>query len=464
MEFRTYPRRWVILLVCCLLALSNAFQWISYSTVPQQINKFYCNGMIDCLATFWSNQIFQVVAILTGIFGMYVCDVYGIKIALFCGCAVNFLGSLLRLISSSPEIPNSFLRQFWLYSGCFLSSLAQVVFLVLPAKIAECWFADNERALANVFTFIANPLGTILASLTPMLFFDFSEEATDTFSTNSLEIFNFNMFISFWAGITFFAWFCIKSSLPPSPPSMAAHIRVSSISFKDSIIFCLKDSQFHVLMFLFAMLFTLYWTFIVLLPDIMSLKGYNSAGINMAISATIGMIASIFAGKLADTTKMFKELTQGMAILFFLTALGTRLFLLKTRESMLDDIVLIVLTSLLGALSIPMFPIGSELGVEMTYPVYEATSSGLLVLNGQCLMLIFYGLTEVIKRIDIFYHYESNRLSGNWQLVLDAWLLLAGVTAIISWTVLKPKYRRMEAEKSNKQKFLLEEKEQMGFI
>lgn len=36
----------------------------------------------------------------------------------------------------------------------------------------------------------------------------------------------------------------------------------------------------------------------------------------------------------------------------------------------------------MGAFSIPQFPIGIEMGVETTFPVYEATSSGLLVLSG----------------------------------------------------------------------------------
>ncbi|ETN73100.1 hypothetical protein NECAME_18522, partial [Necator americanus] len=48
---------------------------------------------------------------------------------------------------------------------------AQAFFLVLPSKIAETWFPDRQRSLANVLTFIANPLGVVLATIVPSVYF-----------------------------------------------------------------------------------------------------------------------------------------------------------------------------------------------------------------------------------------------------------------------------------------------------
>jgi hypothetical protein len=56
----------------------------------------------------------------------------------------------------------------------------------------------------------------------------------------------------------------------------------------------------------------------------------------------------------------------------------------KSRAT--DDIVIIGLLCLLGFFSIPVFPISLELGVETTFPVAEATSSGVLIIAGQLMM------------------------------------------------------------------------------
>jgi hypothetical protein len=42
----------------------------------------------------------------------------------------------------------------------------------------------------------------------------------------------------------------------------------------------------------------------------------------------------------------------------------------------------VVLFAALGFFTIPIFPISLELGVESTFPVAEATSSGILIISG----------------------------------------------------------------------------------
>jgi FLVCR family MFS transporter 7 len=48
----------------------------------------------------------------------------------------------------------------------------------------------------------------------------------------------------------------------------------------------------------------------------------------------------------------------------------------------LDTTILVVLLIALGFFAIPIFPISLELGVETTFPVAEATSSGILIIAG----------------------------------------------------------------------------------
>lgn len=58
------------------------------------------------------------------------------------------------MIASIPFIKSHFVRECLLHAGSFIAASAQAFFLVLPSKIAECWFPGDQRAIANVLSFV----------------------------------------------------------------------------------------------------------------------------------------------------------------------------------------------------------------------------------------------------------------------------------------------------------------------
>lgn len=121
-----------------------------------------------------TNQIFQVihhsdscfeisfplqfVAVFTGFGGMYITDNKGIKTAGMIGTSLNVIGATVRMISSVPYIESKVIREMLLHTGSFIAASAQAFFLVLPSKIAECWFPADQRAIANVLSFVGTPI------------------------------------------------------------------------------------------------------------------------------------------------------------------------------------------------------------------------------------------------------------------------------------------------------------------
>jgi hypothetical protein len=81
-----------------------------------------------------------------------------------------------------------------------------------------------------------------------------------------------------------------------------------------------------------------------------------------------------------------------------------------------DDIILVALLCLLGFFSIPVFPISLELGVETTFPVAEATSSGVLIIAGQLLMFIvtfgMEGLESSYLAYETQHRYTNNQTTA----------------------------------------------------
>ncbi|PAV84882.1 hypothetical protein WR25_06478 isoform B [Diploscapter pachys] len=437
-----YGDRWLILSSCCFLALSNAMQWFSYVTLTDQMDAFYC-GKTECRAAFMTNQIFQAVAVITGLGGMYITDYFGIWISVILGTSLNFFGSLIRLASSLPQMEESS-RQYVLHSGSVMVACAQAFFLVLPSKIAELWFPDNQRSIANVLSFVANPAGVALATLVPSFIFQTQQQ----YSSKTWKIFYYNLGMSGLALFPFILCFFIRRSTPPTPASASSAHHSNPHSFFTQIWMSLSNTQFVVQMLLFAFSFAGLWGFMAIVTDILLLQGYDLQGYPTALCAIIGSITSILAGCLADRTKKFKEIIRFCSIGFALSALTIRIYLRHMNSSWYDPVVIFVLCSLLGAFSIPQFPIGVELGVETTYPVQEATSSGILVLFGQLWMFVIYAIFEYGKLVKWFYTFKADSTPANWQFVLDIWCALNISAAILSVLFLNPVYGRVELEKS----------------
>uniref|UniRef100_A0A915DX96 Tr-type G domain-containing protein n=1 Tax=Ditylenchus dipsaci TaxID=166011 RepID=A0A915DX96_9BILA len=240
-HYRSYPHRWFVLATVCLLALSNATQWISFAPLHDATTAFYCNkkkGPIfnyrlhrthnhttatqsnasseECDVEYWTSQIFQIVGVLTGVFGMFVTDRYGIRVSCFCGSILNFLGAIIRVISSVPQIPTSF-RLPILYTGQTIAATSQPFFLCLSPKVAEYWFAENQRALANALSFIANPFGVVIGSVAPVLFVSKTPTSGD-----SHEILLLNTSLLLLATLVVGMSFFVRSSRPPTPPSASS--------------------------------------------------------------------------------------------------------------------------------------------------------------------------------------------------------------------------------------------------
>ncbi|EPB77223.1 hypothetical protein ANCCEY_03673 [Ancylostoma ceylanicum] len=340
-RYRVYAARWLVLTL-----------WLSFITLTDETREFYCDGS-DCSAAFFTNQIFQLVAVITGIGGMYITDSYGIRLSIMCGTTLNFVGSLIRVVSSIPSIDNSAARQALLHT--------------------------------------ANPLGVVLGTIVPSLYFS---------GTVRLERYSWHM-----------------------------------------------NKQFVIQLFTFGLAFAELWGFMVIMSDIITEQGYNLYGYPTALAALIGVVASLICGAVADCTKRFKELIRFCWVCFAVLAILIRLWLRHKWKGPFDSAIFLIACAGLGAFSIPQFPIGVEMGVETTFPVYEATSSGLLVLSGQLWMFVMYYVFESAKSFNLFYDFNESSASGNWQLNLDIWCVLAVFAVILSF-IANPKYKRMLYEES----------------
>ncbi|TKR61272.1 hypothetical protein L596_028401 [Steinernema carpocapsae] len=243
---------------------------------------------------------------------------------------------------------------------------------------------------------------------------------------------------------------------PPAHASIASMDMSNSPPFFHGLFLLFKNKSFYIQMLTFGFAFALQWSVFVIGETMFVELGYKGiSGYIMALSAVTGCISSILAGMLVDKTKKFNEIIKFCYFGGAVFAVAINLFLRHQKSSGLDTAVFIVLLSMLGWFYIPPFPIGLELGVETTFPVAEATSSGVLVTAGQLVMFVLSSVMAEAVKVDWIYADDLKGLmkpnayfTKNHQLAIDFWCLAAIFAAFFTFFSLWPRYRRLEFEES----------------
>ncbi|KAE9550784.1 hypothetical protein FO519_005999 [Halicephalobus sp. NKZ332] len=471
-KYRSYPYRWYVLSVSCFLALSNAAIWISYSTVATHVQVFYCsdkyfkmNGttvdsevidgtysdefqLADCDVSFWTNQIFQIVGTVFGIAGIFITDKYGIRVSIYCGTVTNLIGIILRTFSAWPIMSQPW-RLGLLYTGQTIAAISQPFFLVLSPKIAEFWFADDQRALANALSFAANPAGVVLGTVAPELIVDKTSMRHDS------DLLKLNTLFLGFATVVMFMAFGVRSAKPPTPPSASSASNISP-PLCEGLLKLFKIPIFYVQMVTLGMAFALCWGFFMGVEPMMTALDYHFVGYASALAAIAGFISSIIVGYYVDKTKKFKEVIKVGSVCIAIVAVGIDVFLRHKNSNWYDSYILGGLLVLLGFFCIPSFPIGLELGIETTYPIAEASSSGVLIISSQLLLFTVIAILNNVPKMEWLYlarnqkGHENERgdviFEQNYQLAVDAWTIMAILSAVFTCTCLWPRYKRLEYE------------------
>ncbi|CAI5453346.1 unnamed protein product [Caenorhabditis angaria] len=426
-EFKIYPERWWILATCMTLTMGNIMQWMSYSALIQETNQYFC-GEMQCSASFLSNQIYQLVAALFCVVGMWAATKLGVLYTLRICAMLNFLGAAIRLISSIPWIENFGIRVAIMLFGTTVAACSQMYF-VITTKLAESWFHSENRASANVACMNSVPLGAVLGSFIPSLIIPTDLGTTISNTWIFFELNSIILLITLVPLVIAFG-FC-KNSNPPTPPSRSSR-HSSGPEVLTQIKICLKNPQFLVQILIYCINFAPVMGIIFVSEHLTILK-YDLKGFPVAISTLAGILAAYLVGVLVDRTRWFKEVVMVNCVVQAVVLAGLRWFLEKEHENRTDSIIVCLLCGIVMSTSSIHIPIGCELGVETTYPVHESISTGILNAIGQLWLFIFFF---------ILYDLEY----AGWLTSINFWLTTSILNSFLALIFLRPTYNRMKVE------------------
>ncbi|CAM4616768.1 hypothetical protein PO909_007186 [Leuciscus waleckii] len=432
-EFKVYKRRWFLLFVLCLLNCSNAVSWLTFAPVADQTAQYL---RISLNLVNWLSLVYVVVAIFFSFITTWVLDTLGLRFSLIMGSWLNMLGSVLRLVGVLKCIPERAVFPM-VMGGQTLCAFAQPLIIFAPTKLAALWFPDHQRATANMMASMANTVGLLFANIFSPMIISY---------TNNLVMLLFIYAIPA-AVACFLATVGIRERVPPTPPS-ASVVTSSSEPFLQGVKLLLTNKAYMVLLVCFGSGIGIFTCFSTFLEQILCVKGYSNdfAGLCGAVSIVFGVLGAFLLGLYVDKTKHFTEVTK---INMCLTSLGCSVFAVVSQLSE-QKLIIGAVCAWFGLFGYSVYPIAMELGVECSYPVGEATSSGLIFVSGQIqaalYMLLLQALAKPIADSSLSVCATGADANLSWTVPV---LVMAGLCALGTCCFVvffHTDYRRLRAE------------------
>ncbi|KAI6646683.1 Major facilitator superfamily domain-containing protein 7-a-like [Oopsacas minuta] len=410
--YKTHICRWFVLATFSVLAFSNGLNWLTYSSIVKFSADYYNVSIAELN---YLTIIFFVGSIVGSPFAMFVLDSLSLREAVWIGAILNFIGTVIRIVSAYLPSSVPYLGYGFAVLAQFIISLAQSYFLYAPPKVASVWFSDGERVVANTIISLGNVVGIAVSMLlAPSI----------VTSTDRLPILLGITAVPALIGLVMAAFNFRKR--PLYPPS---HSSEDGMKPWPGLKRLLRNWQYWFLCVIWALAAGVFNVFLALMPQFVCPFGYTEwySGIVGAAMIFAGLIGSLIIGFIVDRTKRFEEISKlCMCITTLSSILVMEVFRIPNQH-----VIIAVSFILFGFFALTLIPVFSELAIEITYPVAEGTCNGILwtavqfVAAGVTFIAPYFGHTPDLKYRNI---------------------IISGCYALLFW----PKYKRIEAEKKSK--------------
>lgn len=426
--FQVYKRRWFVLLVLCLLNLSNATLWLSFAPVASQSASFLA---VSLEQVNWLSLVFMLVSIPLSLGTTWMLDALGLRITMILGSWLNMTGALVRFVGASLPVKGPMYSVVFL--GQTLSALAQPLIIFTPTKLAALWFPEHQRATANMLASMSNPLGLLLANIVSPLLVD----AYDSIPIVTLA-YTMPACLS-----CLLATVGVRSRAPPTAPSASA--QSSQEPFLHGLKLLMKNRAYLTLLLCLGSGIASFTCFSSLLDQILCVQGYSSdfAGLCGALFIVWGIVGAGLLGVYVDRTKRFIEVTKINMSLSALACIAFSVVALMPQQ----QVPVALVCSLFGFFGFSVYPVAMELSVECSYPVGEATSAGLIFASGQVQSVVYMVLLQSLTTpMALPPDSECGDSPQSWRVPL---MVMGGLCAVFTSAFVlffHTRYRRLEAE------------------
>ncbi len=351
-SFKVYKYRWVMLLVYMFIVAVNQMLWITFAPITSDSAQYYHVSDIQIGILSMS---FMIVFIVMSFPASWLIDKYGIRVGVGTGAVLTGVFGLLRgLVKDDYSL---------LLMAQIGIAVGQPFLLNAITKLAARWFPIKERATAAGLGTLSMYLGILIAMmLTPYL----------VLSEGISGVLYIYGIVAVIAAVLFLVF---AKENPPTAPCRPDQEERSLVL--DGLKDIFTNKRFYLLLLIFFIGLGIFNSVTTWIEDILKPRGFSAtqAGIAGGLMIVGGVVGALIMPMLSDHYKK--------RVPFIIVALaGSTLGL--AGITFFSNFTLVILSSILfGYFLLSAGPIGFQYGAEITYPVSEGTSNGLILLAGQ---------------------------------------------------------------------------------
>ena len=371
-QYNETPYRFLIVITYFFLNFANGEQWVTYASVADKFRQNYNQSRwgVDLYS-----MIFMIVYPLFCVPEAYLIDNINMRLGLSLAALTNILGSLLKIFTNNGKV--------YAYLGQILSGSFQPAILNSPAKIASIWFKDSNRALVTSICCVANTIGVLFGYIFHTFFINDNSEGDKYKDEFKKYVFWEFILTSILCLPTFF----LMRNKPKIPVSNSQK-DYKSPPLKESLKLLFKNKNFVLFLVCATCIvgfFNIYGTILNPYLALYNVKD-DEASYTSAAANGFGIVTCLIVSCILDSTKKFKPMMIilnicGLISMIILTVL------LEFVEKNVFVLCIILFTFIIGFVT-PIYTTGMDYVAEMTYPVGESISGGLIMCFNQIFGII----------------------------------------------------------------------------
>uniref|UniRef100_A0A158REH1 MFS domain-containing protein n=1 Tax=Hydatigena taeniaeformis TaxID=6205 RepID=A0A158REH1_HYDTA len=342
---------------------------------------------------------------------------YGLRVSILIGATLNVLGAWIKCLSMelSQPVPSPASNASFplLMVAQLVCALGQVFLLGVPAQLAATWFSKTELAMATAIGVFGNQVGCALGFGLPPLMVP---AVTNSTGVADFEDFRRGFRIMLYGGAAIMSIDLIFVAIffkeePAIAPSLAQYKRIlqrraqmtgdnqdeadfdsafepeSSVltleeselvnqSYFHQVVHCFKSVSFILLNICYGVNTGVYYEIGTLLNSIVAeffpteQVAIGWIGFSMVIA---GLVGSIVAGAVLKKTGLYRRV---LIVFYFLSVASMGAFMGSIYSNLIGTVFLTMI--LLGFFQSGFLPLGFEYAAEITYPIDEGLTSGIL--------------------------------------------------------------------------------------
>jgi MFS family permease len=367
-KIQVYGYRWIVLLLFMLVNITVQILWITFAAVTTPAQAYF--GGVDDIYVFLLSAIYMIIYIPDTFLASWLIDKYDFKIGCGIGAVLTGIFGFLRFFAG-PDYTLMLIFTIGIAIG-------QPFVLNSITKLSGNWFPETERTTATGLGTLSMFVGILLGVLlTPFLIIG-----------NNLSPM---LLIYGIASLVIGALFIIFVKSRPLTPPTSEPSNEKVLMFEGlKKLFTNKSFLILVLLYFLGLgIFNMITTYIeVIITPKNPVYDETFAGIVGGIMLLGGIFGAIILSYLSDK---FRRKVVLMIISLAIAAISLYVFAFST-----DQLSLLLTAFFFGFGLLGTAPVALEYAVDITKPVPEASSNGILMMVGQIGGIIFIlGLADL---------------------------------------------------------------------